>query len=84
MPDSFKPFSLGLLDKLSIDEMDLLADEEAQLRENYLVMIQFLAAFALVCRQDVRNPGVLKLFIGEDIFAFYLLLWEIGFQADRD
>lgn len=108
VPDSFKPFSLGLLDKLSIDEMDLLADEEAQLRENYLVMIQFLAAFSLVCRQDVRNPGVLKLFInelagqvsnglnelhgvlgyllfiGEDIFAFYLLLWEIGFQADRD
>ena len=24
------------------------------------------------------------LFIGEDIFAFYLLLWEVVFQADMD
>jgi len=108
LPDRFKPFSLGLLDKLSVDAMDLLTDEGRQLRENHLAMIQFLAVFALVCRQDVRNPGVLKLFvnelagqvgnglnelqgilgyllfIGEDIFAFYLLLWEIVFQAGRD
>ncbi|OQK17982.1 hypothetical protein AU255_09030 [Methyloprofundus sedimenti] len=108
LPDSFQAYSLGLLDALSDDDIDLLSDEAAQQRENYLAMIQFLAVFAQVCRHEVRSPGVLKLFInelsaqvanglnelqgvlgyllfvGEDIFAFYLLLWEIVFQADMD
>lgn len=108
LPDSFKQFSLGLLDSLGSDEVDLFTDEEAQLRENYLDMIHFLSIFAQVCRHDARTPGVLKLFIdelggqvenganelhgvlgyllfiGEDIFAFYLLLWEIVFQVDWD
>jgi hypothetical protein len=108
LPDSFKSYSLALLDELSSDELDSLSDEEKQLRENYLNMIHFLSIFAQVCRQDARKPGVLALFvdelsdksgvgknelqgvlgfllfIGEDVFAFYLLLWEIVFQADRD
>ena len=108
LPDSFQAYSLGLLDALSDDEIDLLSDEAAQQRENYLAMIQFLSVFAQVCRHEVRSPGVLKqfinelskqmtsgfnelhgvlgylLFVGEDIFAFYLLLWEIVFQADMD
>jgi len=108
LPDSFQSYSLDLLDALSMDQIDSLDDEMAQQRENYLVMINFLSVFAQVCRHDVRNPGVLKqfigelseqvenglnellgvlgylLFIGEDIFAFYLLLWEIVFQADID
>lgn len=106
LPDSFKLYSLGLLDSLSDDDIELLKDEDAQLRENYLDMISFLSLFAQVCRYEARYSGVLELFIkelniktgmdkddirgslgyllfiGEDIFAFYLLLWEIVFQAD--
>jgi len=108
LPCSFKSFSLGLLDTLSLDEIDLLSDEEAQLRDNYVDIIHFLAVFAQICRQEVRNLGVLDLFvhelsgqvangmnelmgvlgyllfIGEDIFSFYLLLWEVVFKVDMD
>jgi len=97
---------LGLVDGQSDDEIALLSDEDAQLRENYLGMIGFLSLFAQVCRYEARHLGILDrfintlgsqakmnatdvertlgylLFIGEDIFSFYLLLWEIVFQAD--
>lgn len=85
------------------DSTDEVVDDQIlQRRENLNHIAHLLAGFAFACRQEVRQPGVLKnyldrlnksgipldgplaflLQIGDALFAYYLLLWELALKAD--
>jgi hypothetical protein len=85
-----------------VDPDELVDEQILQQRENLNHIAHLLAGFAFACRQEIRQPGALKIYlnrlnksgipldgpmafllqIGDALFAYYLLLWELALKAD--